>query len=143
MESVKCGSGQYFKIIMRNRTKMTQHTPGPWRKKLEDLSITNMDIKQMKVNLHSIPSNELYKHTQLKLGRTQIGMTAKHAGTAEDPWCKKCKNRGHNEIETSLLHCFYSCPSSKRLISTTIGYFSKETLSLRLKINNEYKNPNT
>ena len=32
----------------------------------------------------------------------QIGMTAVHLGTADDPWCKKCKNRGQDEIETSL-----------------------------------------
>ena len=57
-----------------------------------------------------------------------MGMAAVHAGTADDPWCKKCINRGQNEVETSLLHCFYGCPSSKMLITATIGYFSKDNI---------------
>ena len=45
MESITSGSGQYRKIIMRERTKITHHPPGPWRKKLNDLSITNHDLQ--------------------------------------------------------------------------------------------------
>ena len=80
----------------------------------------------MKINLHStyLPSNQLDKLTRLKLGRTQLGMSAVHAGTSEDPWCKKCANRGQNEVENSILHCFYGCPSTKALIESTIQYFS-------------------
>ena len=91
MESIRSGSGQYRKIIMRDRKKIIQHPPGPWRKKLNDISITNIDVKQIKINLHStyLPSNQLDKLTRLKLGKTQLGMAAVHEGTSEDPWCKK------------------------------------------------------
>ena len=99
----------------------TLQPPGPWRKKLNDNSITNREVKQMEKNLHS---NQLDKLTRLKLGRTQIGMSAVHAGTSEDPWCKKCANRGQNEVENSILHCFYECPSTKALLEATILYFS-------------------
>ena len=80
----------------------------------------------MKINLHStyLPSNQLDKLTQLKLGKTQFGMSAVHAGTSEDPWCKKCINRGQNEVENTILHCFYDCPSTKALLESTLLYFS-------------------
>ena len=102
---------------MRDKGKITQH------------SITNSDVKQMKINLHStyLPSNQLDKLTRLKLGRTQLGMAAVHAGTSEDPWCKKCSNIGQNEVENIILHCFYGCPSSKTLIESTIQYFLAES----------------
>ena len=118
MEAIKSGSGQYRKFIMRNRPKISHKPPGPWIKKLEDMSITNLDVKQMKINLHStyLPSNQLDKLTRLKLRKTQFGMSAVHAGTSEDPWCKKCINRGQNEVENTILHCFYECPSTKALI---------------------------
>ena len=48
MASVKSGSGQYRKIIIRNRPKMTPHPPGPWRTKLEDLSITNRTLNKLR-----------------------------------------------------------------------------------------------
>ena len=80
----------------------------------------------MKINLHStyLPSNQLDKLSRIKLGKTQFGMSAVHAGTSEDPWCKKCINRGQFEVENTILHCFYNCPSTKALIESTIEYFS-------------------
>ena len=80
----------------------------------------------MKINLHStyLPSNQLDKLSRIKLGKTQFGMSAVHAGTSEDPWCKKCINRGQYEVENTILHCFYDCPSTKALIESTIEYFS-------------------
>ena len=106
MQSVKKGSGEYRRIIMRGRKQITLHPPGPWRKKLSDDSITNSDIRQMKINLHStyLPSDQLDKLCRLKLGKTQFGMSSVHAGTANDPWCKKCINRAQYEVEKTILH---------------------------------------
>ena len=83
-------------------------------------------FRQMKINLHStyLPSNQLDKLSRIKLCKTQFGMSAVHAGTSEDPWCKKCINRGNFEVENTILHCFYDCPSTKALIASTIAYFS-------------------
>ena len=111
---------------MRGRKKITLHPPGPWRKKLSDDSITNSDIRQMKINLHStyLPSDQLDKLCRIKLGKTQFGMASVHAGTTDDPWCKKCLNRVQHEVENTLLHSFYTCPSTKMLIAATIAYFA-------------------
>ena len=51
-------------------------------------------------------------------------MSSVHAGTSDDPWCRKCINRVHQEVENSILHSFYTCPSTKMLIAATIAYFA-------------------
>ena len=114
MESVKSGSGQYRKIIIRNRPKMTQHPPGPWRKKLADLSISNMDVNQMKVNLQSIyiASNELDKLTQLKLSTTKIGMTALHASRGT-PGVKSVKIEDTMKLKQVYSTVFIAAPHPK------------------------------
>ena len=111
---------------MRGRKQITLHPPGPWRKKLSDDSITNSDIRQMKINLHStyLPSDQLDKLCRIKFGKSQFGMSSVHAGTSEDPWCLKCLNRVNQEVENSILHSFYTCPSTKTLIAATIAYFA-------------------
>jgi len=41
-------------------------------------------------------------------------------GTTDDPWCKKCLNRGQHEVENTILHSFYT----PMLIAATIAYFA-------------------
>ena len=101
IQSIKKGLGEYQKIIMRGRKKITNHPPGAWN----DDNITNSDIRQMKINLHStyLPSDQLDTLCRLKLGKTQFGMSSVYAGTADDPWCKKCINRAQHEVENTIL----------------------------------------
>ena len=125
MEFTKQGSGNYRKIISRSHTLTDIHTPSRWKSKLRDDQITRSQVKQAKINLHTIylGSDTADILTRLKLGKTLFGTQLEKCGILDNPYCATCLRELNEEYPENIAHATYDCGSVKAVINSVLDAF--------------------
>ena len=110
MTKVKKGSGEYRKMIATSVKRKDIHSPWSWRQKLEDNTITSLQVKGALRSTHSKHFTPVARDipSWLYHGITLFGNQLFRAGIVEYGMCRSCKKENKLKIVESLLHAIFS-----------------------------------
>ena len=117
----KKGSSAYRKVIGSKRKKDDIHNPTRWRKKLEDETITSLQVRLAMKLIHSKYLDPDTRDTLCRFyhSKTMFGANLLAAGLTDDSWCKSCLRESDPnnpcEVVERVLHASYDCPSVMRV----------------------------
>ena len=111
------GSSRYRAIIASKRKKVDIHNPQKWRNKLEDDSITSLQVRLAMRLMHSeyLDPNTRDLLCRFYHSKTLFGAQLLAAGITDDSWCSTCIRESQTEVVERVLHASYECPSVMRV----------------------------
>ena len=134
MTKVKKGSGEYRKIIATSVKRKDIHSPGSWRQKLQDNSITSLQVKGALRSTHSkyLTPGAREILSRFYHGKTLFGNQLLRAGIVEDGICRSCKKENKKSVPESLLHATYECSTVEYIYRQILYEFELQSENLPL-----------
>ena len=125
MEKNVKGSGVYRKELARGRKMKNFLNPESWQAKLSDQNITENDIKQSLISLHSplLPRDIVDYKTRLVLHKTQFRLMINKHKEEVEPWCQNCIREEGVRVNETALHALYDCPAVNYIIGKIANDF--------------------
>ena len=99
--------------------------PESWQAKLSDQNITENDIKQSLISLHSplLPRDIVDYKTRLVLHKTQFRLMINKHKEEVEPWCQNCIREEGVRVNETALHALYDCPAVNYIIGKIANDF--------------------
>ena len=130
MTKVEKASGEYRKVIAVSIKRKDIHSPMSWRQKLEDSSITSLQVKGALRSTNSEYLTPVARDILSRFfhGKTLFSNQLYRAGMTEDGMCKSCKKEYKIKNSESLYHANFEC--------RTVEYIYNQILAV-LKLEND------